>query len=197
MNGSKLSSGPGEVRMCQMRMPICIPSCLCSTATLNLPTCEYSFAMSYLVHQVKADVRRMRGHSPRDNGRHRHRQVVPVCGEFRRTQRQLCPPPSSGRRGGRVDPGRPAARREPEFQGRQPEHEPQRREREPEHEHEPDVAVESPESAAGSRPRGHGRTQTLTAERGVQCGAPRSEMTTDLSGHQGTTTQTLGINAIL
>lgn len=26
--------------MCQVRLPITIPSCMCSTATLNLPTCE-------------------------------------------------------------------------------------------------------------------------------------------------------------
>lgn len=32
--------GPGEVRMCQVRLPVTVPSCLCSTATLNLPTCE-------------------------------------------------------------------------------------------------------------------------------------------------------------
>ncbi|BEJ15975.1 hypothetical protein CspHIS471_0505800 [Cutaneotrichosporon sp. HIS471] len=32
--------GPGEVRMCQVRLPLTVPSCLCSTATLNLPTYE-------------------------------------------------------------------------------------------------------------------------------------------------------------
>ncbi|KLT41852.1 hypothetical protein CC85DRAFT_292445 [Cutaneotrichosporon oleaginosum] len=32
--------GPGEVRMCQVRLPVIVPSCLCSTATLNLPTYE-------------------------------------------------------------------------------------------------------------------------------------------------------------
>ncbi len=32
--------GPGEVRMCQVRLPVIVPSCLCSTATLNLPTCK-------------------------------------------------------------------------------------------------------------------------------------------------------------
>ncbi|GMK55788.1 hypothetical protein CspeluHIS016_0208440 [Cutaneotrichosporon spelunceum] len=32
--------GPGEVRMCQVRLPLTVPSCLCSTAALNLPTYE-------------------------------------------------------------------------------------------------------------------------------------------------------------
>lgn len=38
--------GPGEVRMCQVRMPVIVPSCLCSTATLNLPTCEFRYLPS-------------------------------------------------------------------------------------------------------------------------------------------------------
>lgn len=76
VNGSKLTTGPGEVRMCQMRMPICIPSCLCSTATLNLPTCE-----SLHHHRSKqADGRRVRRHRAREHGRHRPGQDVPVRG---------------------------------------------------------------------------------------------------------------------
>ncbi|WOO81269.1 uncharacterized protein LOC62_03G004798 [Vanrija pseudolonga] len=36
----KQINGPGEVRMCQVRLPITVPSCCCSTAALNLPTYE-------------------------------------------------------------------------------------------------------------------------------------------------------------
>lgn len=39
-SGAPRRNGAGEVRMCQVRLPVIVPSCLCSTATLNLPTCE-------------------------------------------------------------------------------------------------------------------------------------------------------------
>lgn len=48
--------GPGEVRMCQVRLPVTVPSCLCSTATLNLPTCELRL-LSYVTALTNRRVR--------------------------------------------------------------------------------------------------------------------------------------------
>lgn len=42
--GGREILGPGEVRMCQVRLPITVPSCMCGTATLNLPTYDESAA---------------------------------------------------------------------------------------------------------------------------------------------------------
>lgn len=85
VSGKRIADGrgPGEVRMCQVRLPITVPSCTCGVATLNLPTCEQLC--------FRANDRRVRARpscARPERVKLQPRQAVPVWGIIRRVDRE-------------------------------------------------------------------------------------------------------------